>query len=636
MVEDRRDPLFLGRCRVRIFAYHDADKSTLPTEDLPWATSMQSITSAAMSGIGHAPVGPVEGTWVIGFFADGADNQEPIMMGTMAGIPQSKHFNGLSPEDGFRDSTKKYPIVELMDEPDTNRLARGVGDPFVTTKDAGRSTAIPLARSVKVWDEPKSSFASEYPFAHVFQSESGHVQEFDDTPDAERLQTFHKAGTFVEVDPNGSRVVRIVGNDYEIIERDGNMYVKGKLNITVDGSSNIYVKNNCNLQVDGIMSADIHNDYLLNVAGNMKMTVGGSVEMKAGKNVTVQGLSLDAKSNTAIHVESGTTSFFKSGTGFYIEAGTTFAIKAITAAVSGIFQQMNLTVSATARTTATALKSIVGVYSGPTVVAPVTKKTPTEPQFEEFGFVLTTEHKKIFKIELENAAKAMNDVKAPLFDRKIAKEYHDLKQEELASGKLFSAPAPTADQEKIKNTPITELQKDTPKDYLCSVGLKVVEAAQKDIGVLETGSPPGRNYGGKRGGGELPAGVAGRIDEMVALCGLDNQAKVRSSGEGYYWCAAAVTAWWKAAGLPTPSGSASCGSWYTWAKQKGYFSTTPKVGAVILYGNHVGIVSTVKADGTFTTIEGNTGGGGFRNGVGVFAKSKVRSHIGFVLPPPCA
>jgi Gp5 N-terminal OB domain len=65
VVENRRDPLKLGRCQVRIVGLHTEQKTVLPTKDLPWAFPMQPVTSAAMNGIGHAPVGPVEGTWVI-------------------------------------------------------------------------------------------------------------------------------------------------------------------------------------------------------------------------------------------------------------------------------------------------------------------------------------------------------------------------------------------------------------------------------------------------------------------------------------------------------------------------------------------------------------------------------------------
>jgi hypothetical protein len=84
VVEDRMDPEKLGRCRVRIFGYHTDSKELLPTKDLPWATPIQPITSAAISGLGSSPLGPVEGTWVIGFFLDGDDMQQPAMFGTIA------------------------------------------------------------------------------------------------------------------------------------------------------------------------------------------------------------------------------------------------------------------------------------------------------------------------------------------------------------------------------------------------------------------------------------------------------------------------------------------------------------------------------------------------------------------------
>ena len=84
VVEDRMDPEFLGRCRVRIFGYHTDDKDRLPVKGLPWAIPIQPITSAAMSGKGSSPLGPVEGTWVLGFFFDGEDMQQPAIFGTIA------------------------------------------------------------------------------------------------------------------------------------------------------------------------------------------------------------------------------------------------------------------------------------------------------------------------------------------------------------------------------------------------------------------------------------------------------------------------------------------------------------------------------------------------------------------------
>ena len=89
VVEDRFDPLYLGRCKVRILGWHTKDKTTLPTKNLPWCSPIQPITSAAQTGVGISPTGVVEGSWVFGFYRDGNDAQEPMMLGTMGGIPQS-------------------------------------------------------------------------------------------------------------------------------------------------------------------------------------------------------------------------------------------------------------------------------------------------------------------------------------------------------------------------------------------------------------------------------------------------------------------------------------------------------------------------------------------------------------------
>ena len=87
VVEDRHDPLYLGRCRVRILGWHTENREQMPSESLPWAYPVQPITSAAQTGVGFSPTGPVEGTWVVGFFRDGEDAQEPVFFGTLGGIP---------------------------------------------------------------------------------------------------------------------------------------------------------------------------------------------------------------------------------------------------------------------------------------------------------------------------------------------------------------------------------------------------------------------------------------------------------------------------------------------------------------------------------------------------------------------
>lgn len=85
IVEDRDDPLKLGRCRVRVAGLHTHDTSSLPTTDLPWAMIVQPITGS----INTAGLAPIEGTQVIVSFMD-SDCQIPVVFGVVPSIPQTK------------------------------------------------------------------------------------------------------------------------------------------------------------------------------------------------------------------------------------------------------------------------------------------------------------------------------------------------------------------------------------------------------------------------------------------------------------------------------------------------------------------------------------------------------------------
>jgi len=104
VVEDRNDPEKLGRVKIRIYGYHTDSKVLLPTEDLPWAIPIHPITSAASSGIGITPIGPLTGTWVMGFFLDGEDMQQPAFLGTIGTKTAQLTFN---PADEKEETSNK-------------------------------------------------------------------------------------------------------------------------------------------------------------------------------------------------------------------------------------------------------------------------------------------------------------------------------------------------------------------------------------------------------------------------------------------------------------------------------------------------------------------------------------------------
>lgn len=87
-VEDRLDPLQKGRVRVRIHGYHSPFKKDIPTDKLPWAEVIQPVSMAASPQT--APVGLFEGAWVFGFFKDGNECQQPVVVGYLQTLPEEE------------------------------------------------------------------------------------------------------------------------------------------------------------------------------------------------------------------------------------------------------------------------------------------------------------------------------------------------------------------------------------------------------------------------------------------------------------------------------------------------------------------------------------------------------------------
>ena len=117
------------------------------------------------------------------------------------------------------------------------------------------------------WDElnPKSNTYAKYPFNHVTESESGHVSEIDDTPGGERLMTYHRTGTFDEIHPDGSKVTKIVGSEYEITLKDRNVLIEGSCNITISGSCRQLIKGDYILEVEGNYTEKIHKNHYVKI-----------------------------------------------------------------------------------------------------------------------------------------------------------------------------------------------------------------------------------------------------------------------------------------------------------------------------------------------------------------------------------
>ena len=290
VVEDRDDPQKASRIRVRCFGYHDDDINKIPTEDLPWAQVLAPTDTPSMAGMGNTPHFLVEGTHVFGFFLDANFMQRPIVLGSLPGKP----IDLPDPDFGFNDPFDTYP--KTVNEPDTNRLVRGtIGEthPSLIKRRGMKQTEVPistkphLATGVqpggkadprRTWNEldPKSNAPTYYPYNHVHESECGHIHEIDDTPGGERLLQQHISGTFTEIHPTGDKVVKVVGESYEIVIKDKSILIEGDLNVTVNGNKNELIKGDYVLEVEGDMFSKIHK--------NQRIKVGARGEEKGGGN----------------------------------------------------------------------------------------------------------------------------------------------------------------------------------------------------------------------------------------------------------------------------------------------------------------------------------------------------------------
>ena len=395
VVEDRKDPIMLGRVRVRIFGWHTEDKAQMPTETLPWA-----IPSLPGDN-GRNVVGYKEGDWCWGFFLDGLDAQKPIVVGFIPGIDT----NAADPEKGFNDPTpddqllpgaiprppemapptlddpadaildlpgggggrfkntdsipgsnlafgeklaefdinkskfdvnkdgtyneadaqtiieinkkqndffsgsttvaasfpvSRYPLENRLKEPMTSRLARnekieetivaakngtlGVGEGAgYTAQDGGaESPGLPFM-------EPQSPYAAVYPYNHVYESESGHVVEVDDTPGAERMHWYHRAGTFTEIHPTGTEVNRVVKKQYNFVYED--YFLASGVSINMDAKDAFRMKSGTDMNrvVGGNMNAEVSNNYHLTIGSNGYVYAkGGVLYIKAVGDISIE------------------------------------------------------------------------------------------------------------------------------------------------------------------------------------------------------------------------------------------------------------------------------------------------------------------------------------------------------------
>lgn len=248
VVEDNEDPLLLCRVKVRIFGYHPkfsgqttttGDTGNLvPTGDLPWATVMISPNTATL----YSRIDL--GEFVIGFFLDGVEAQEPVVFGVIptplkAGAPSNKfgkHAKSTRSFNALTTSSIDYPPGGANNV-DYQKLAQ--------TK--------------------------------VIRSESGHAIALLDHPDLNEILIFHKDGFSVSLNKDRIRLAHGSSATNVILTKD-TIELKGK------GSSKLTL-NADDITVEGSLGSYNLIDQLDWISKNTHTTTGGG--KRGPRNFTI-------------------------------------------------------------------------------------------------------------------------------------------------------------------------------------------------------------------------------------------------------------------------------------------------------------------------------------------------------------
>lgn len=301
VVEDNKDPLKASRVRVRIFEIHSDNILDVPTDTLPWATvDAPTVFGGLHQGIGVSSVID-NGTWVRIYLED-ESTSAPVVVSIIPGIHTVKD-EGV----GFTDPTGVYPLLSRLNEPDMNRLSRvenlsngdsstdykTIHQKIIDNKDTVSATNNVSGADVSQTEPDSTNNLSEYPYATVNETRSGHVVEFDDTPDNERIRYYHKSGSYMEIKPDGSIVHKSVGaeNHYihigdvnehikkgvkRYIEENLDEIIKGSVQRAIEGNISENIIGNRNVQVDSNDTKKVLGDNTENISGNNINTVEGS------------------------------------------------------------------------------------------------------------------------------------------------------------------------------------------------------------------------------------------------------------------------------------------------------------------------------------------------------------------------
>lgn len=338
VVEDNKDPLKQSRVRVRIFGQCTKDNeftqktdtfSTVKSSELPWLEVIGDTSFGLIGGVGLSST-LKQGTWVY-LVGNHDDPNKMLVIGVITGISKlrPKYKDG----EGFNDVDGIFPFDSRTDETDNNRLSTGenldsehydvntsvhnnkntIHKKINDTLDSVTAVDGVSGASVSQTEPLSTNNLTEYPHCSVLETESGHVIEYDDTKNNERIRLYHTSGSYFEMKPDGSIVQKsvsgtnhfiAVGDIQEHVALGVKRYIEQNLEEIIQMSVKRNIKENLREHINGNLD--------LTVDGNLTWNIGGNVMINAANvatsgDVTANGVSLINHVHSGVQAGGATT-----------------------------------------------------------------------------------------------------------------------------------------------------------------------------------------------------------------------------------------------------------------------------------------------------------------------------------------
>jgi hypothetical protein len=299
VVEDNHDKTNSGRVRVRAFGIHpprdtEGDSDNVPTEHLPWATVLDGT-------YGVSPVIPTVGDWVFGFFIDGREAQQPMIIGRMPGMNLS--FPGGTGQPG-EDSYIPPESVHKFGQPDLHRYQGGEGASKGQTlaQRVFSNTAIPQANG-ETFDEPPIMMPENNYTNTVVKSKDGDnfivLGSGEDGENSDYFLISHSSGSVFQIDANGTIFVKAFADKYNTTQGIESTYVRGSSHSTIDEDYTLKVGKSGKISVNGRLDIEC-TDFNVRAARNINLDAGVKVNISGagvGLYATADDINMVAKTN---------------------------------------------------------------------------------------------------------------------------------------------------------------------------------------------------------------------------------------------------------------------------------------------------------------------------------------------------